>query len=162
MTSDDVLTVSIDELVLNFRSALVALVPAAERAKMIWSDVMNQHADWEHLQACLFEVFVGRPLGVDRDRVEDEFSLARYDIDLGDYSRSSWIACRPKSGNEFAFVRFLSKREPFDEVEGVLTEPPTLTKGRSVKIPLGDATFSYMRHMPDGRIIRVQNIEAIA
>lgn len=90
---------------------------------------MNQHADWEHLQACLFDVFVCRTVGVDRDRVEGEFPLAPYDIDSNDYSWSSWISCRSGAGTEFAFVRFISVREPFDEVEGVAIEPTTHRRG---------------------------------
>src|SRR4051812_49169121 len=117
-TDDDALVATIDELMHNFRSALVAVIPPAERAKLSWSDSMNQHPSWEKLQGCLFDVFVAQPVSVDRSRTLDQYPTAPYDIDVDDYSSNSWIACEAETiGRELAFVRFTTDGEPFNRVQ---------------------------------------------
>jgi hypothetical protein len=74
----DVLVATIDDLLANCRSALIALLPAAERAMLTWADD-NQHRDWERLAECVFDALVRGPVISDRNRLEDEFVLARYE-----------------------------------------------------------------------------------
>ena len=158
---DDVLVASVDELVRNFRSALIAVIPAAERAKFIWSDVMYQHPAWEKLQGCLFNTFVVQPISVDRNRASGELPLAPYDIDQDAYALSSRIICETVAGNEITFVRFVTgEGQPFDTVQGVEVDPAVNKKGHHVEIPLTDVRFLFLRRMSDGTTVRVYNIEA--
>lgn len=160
-TDDDVLAATVDELMHNFRSALVAIIPSAERAKLPWSDVMNQHPSWEKLQKCLFDVFVAQPVSVDRDRIPGEFPLAPYDVDLDDYMSTSWIACRTTTGDELAFVRFATDGDPFNRVQCVEVDPTTCRSVHRYEIPLTEASFLVVRRGPDGNTSRLYAVTAV-
>jgi hypothetical protein len=160
-TDDDVLVATIDELVSNFRSALVALIPSAERAKLQWSDVMNQSPSWEGLQQQLFYTFVAQPVSVDRGRVPGEFHLAPYDIDLTDYVSTSWIACRTAAGEELPFTRFVTDGEPFNVVRCVKLSPTTDRVVDRYDIPLAEVSFLYVRRAPDNYTSRIYTVTSV-
>lgn len=127
---------------------------------MYWSDDA-EHRDWETLAECMFDVFVRNPISVDRSLPESRFALARYDIDHDNYGNMSWVACRPKGDEpELAFVRFLSRNEPFDTVQGVAVDSKNMMSERRVSLPFSDVHFSLMLRAP-GRADRlVERIEA--
>ncbi len=156
---NDVLVASVSELVQNFRSALLAVLPAADRAMLTWAD-HNQHYDWEKLAQCMFDVFVRSPLSVDRHRAAGEFELAAYDIDVTSYSDTSWIACRPDPDKSLALVRLLTNEQPFDTVQAVEVDSETYVASDRLTIPFAETEFAYVRRRPDGPDSLVMRVEA--
>jgi len=88
MRDDDLLEATIDEMVDTFRSALIALLPAANRSKLTWADE-NQHRDWESLAESAFNTFVRGPIQADITGRSMAAPLARYDIDSDSYASQS-------------------------------------------------------------------------
>lgn len=119
--SDDALRASVWELVSTFRQGLVALTPAADRARLPWRDDY-QHPSWEAMTHSLFDAFVSNPITVDGSGLKGIYRLARFDIDYDDYSNASWIS-PSQSETNLALVRFSTNRAPFDTVEFAEIDP---------------------------------------
>ncbi|WP_236787658.1 hypothetical protein [Amycolatopsis sp. GM8] len=160
MSSDDILRATVDELFSNFRNALLAMIPFADRAMISYRD-HDMYRSWEHLAECLFDVFVRDPIEADRSRNSAEFSLARYDIDQADYLRSSWIALDSEPGNHVAVVRFLSMSEPFDTVQVVDVDHTTFSAGPARVVPWQEAKFIFFRRFENARAEVVTRVEAV-
>lgn len=159
MDTDDVLTTTVDELVENFRSAMVAMLPVAERVKLNWRDD-NPHPDWERLAESLFDALVRGPINGARSRSSRELPLARYDIDRNDYAEVSWIAVGAASWN-YAFVRLLSRATPFDTFQVVEVDPVTNTAGNRHSFRWPPEGLTFRRCSTDGLIDTVSQIEVI-
>ncbi|MCT2584637.1 hypothetical protein [Actinophytocola gossypii] len=158
---DDVYTASIDELISNFRSALIALVPVAERARMVWADAMEQHYEWEKLQQAVFNAFVAQPIAMDRGRDDAQLPLSTYDIDVADYSPMSWISCQSSLEEDLALVRLVTHEHPFDIVQAAKVDSENFQRSSVVEIPYERSSFCYIRRMRDGKAVRISNIEAV-
>jgi hypothetical protein len=158
---DDVLVATVDELVLAFRSAVTAMIPAADRIKLYWQDDF-QHRDWERLVQVVFDSFVRSPIGADRSGIGDEFPLPPYDIDLEDYAGASWIGCRAGAASTaLALVRFLSRGAPLDTVQAVEVDPVSMTVGQRVELDYADVHFFLVRRRENGTSCEVERIEAV-
>lgn len=139
---DDVLRTTVSDLLINFRSVLVAAVPSAERIKLAWRDD-NPHDDWERLAECMFDVFVRATVEADRHRLPGEYTLPRYDFDVESYHDSSWISVAGQP--DLAFVRLLSRADPFDTVQLARVEPSThRALGRQL-VAWRDLSFELVR-----------------
>ncbi|TNC21150.1 hypothetical protein [Amycolatopsis alkalitolerans] len=160
MSDDDILRSTVDELFFNFRSALLAMIPFADRAMISYRD-HDMHRSWEQLAECLFDVFVRNPIEADRSRNNAELRLARYDIDQDDYSRSSWIALDNEPGNYVAVVRFMSRNVPFDTVQVVDVDHATLNAKLARVVPWQDAKFVFFRRFKNAPAEVVRRIEAV-
>ena len=77
---------TVTELIANFRSALVGLLPAVERVGIPWGRI-DAYDDWDKLATSAYEVLVE---GVARAAVltdeEQEFKLPPYDLLLESYA----------------------------------------------------------------------------
>ena len=155
---EDVLVISIDALMANFRDSLVAMMPLADRAMISYADE-EMHHDWEKLTGCLFDVFVRGPIGSDRGRSRDEYPLARYDIDLDDYGECGWIDVGSGRSAPAPLVRFLSLEKPFDTVE-IATVDEGLRVLIRTTVPWGELSFSFRRRLRGGRSVTVHEIAA--
>ncbi|GAA4978900.1 hypothetical protein [Actinopolymorpha pittospori] len=159
---DEVYTATVHELVENFRSGLIAMLPIADRAMLNSRDV-NPHDDWEQLAESIFDVFVRGSVRLDRVSLanRDQFPLPRYDFDLDSYSALSWIGCGSGPSSDLAFVRLLSHAEPFDTVQRVEVDPVTLEAGQRRTFPWASVSFVLVRRSPVGTAV-AQHIDAIA
>jgi hypothetical protein len=120
------LRASVRELVLAFRDGSVGFRPVAERSETSWRDE-NQHRDWEFVAPAMFDACVRSPIGMDADRLHDEFRLPRYDIDYDSYAELSWISVRsPARDGSLVFNRFTSEQGPFDTVQAAVVDPVML------------------------------------
>jgi hypothetical protein len=160
MDDDDVFRASISELLRNLRDALLAVAPVAEAAMIDYRDE-SMHRDWERLAEAMFDAFVRSPIGADADRTGGELPLARYDIDLDDYSEASWLAADADAPDRAAIVRFLSRDEPFDTVQVVAIDPRTFRAGERRSVPLRDVKPALWLRTKDGAQRAVLQIAAV-
>lgn len=145
--------ISIDDLISTFRDALVAVVPAADRAGLTWSDE-NSHDDWERLAECLFDVFVASPIRADPRWTSAIEPLPRYDFDIPEYGSLSWIeVIIPERPARFAFVRLLSREEPFDALQVVQLDQDAWSAGeRSILQWASGMQFRVIERSNDGKL----------
>ena len=151
--------VSVADLLVNFRSALLSVLPNAEQGRLPWSDE-QQHPQWEKLAECMFDVFVRQPIAADRSRWPGELPLPRYDIDYTDLAGRSWLKVSDGSADTLAFVRFLSVKAPFDSVQVRVVGKGDQTEERRVTEwpPSG---VSYVRRAADGRAEQITVVEPV-
>ena len=113
---EDTPSFSICELVLQFREALSALTPIAERAHLSWRDE-DTHDDWERLAERLWDVFVRSPIYAD-PRTKDAAPLLRYDFSVSSYAENSWIECTlVDSVATYSLLRLSTRTTAFDTLE---------------------------------------------
>jgi hypothetical protein len=158
--SGDVYQATIGELLDNFRRALHAILPIADRAMINYRDE-ETHRDWERLAESMFDAFVRSPIDSDRSAMGRELPLARYDIDLDDYLAVSWLASDAESPHRGAVVRFLSHCAPFDTVQVVDIDPVTLRAGRRRTVPVTEIRPALYRRRESGEATVVVRIEAV-
>ncbi len=158
--ADDVYRATVSELVANFRQALLALIPVAERAQINYKDI-EPHRDWERLAECSFDVFVRSPIGADRTATGRELPLARYDIDLADYLKVSWLTPYPEAPHRGAVVRLLSRDTPFDTLQVVRVDSESLLAGERITLPIANATLALFRRDEAGAASVLSTVEAI-
>jgi hypothetical protein len=158
--SNDVYRASTDELVENFRIALMALLPIADRAKINYGDA-DTHRDWERLAECCFDTFVRSPINADRAATQRELPIARYDVDLADYLGASWLTPFPDDPYRGAFVRLLSINAPFDTLQVVSVDPRSLLAGERMILPLSGAKIALFRRTETGDATVVSMIDAV-
>jgi hypothetical protein len=107
------------ELILNFRAALCAIVPIAEKAGVPWRRP-DAYDDWDAVATALFEALVVGPLKVLRDELDGgTFALPRYDL-ITDVQPDSWVIQveHPSLAvGGWIFHALGTTAEPFDTVE---------------------------------------------
>jgi hypothetical protein len=157
---DDVYRAGVGEMFANFREALLAILPIANRA-MISSDDETMHRDWELLAQGLFDAFVRGPIESDRGLTVDEFPLARYDIDYDDYANTSWLTTDALGPHRGVIVRFLSIGSPFDAVQVVDLDPAMLRKTTVRTIPVDELTPCFYRRDKTGRGVVIRDVESV-
>jgi hypothetical protein len=156
----DVYRATVGELFDNFRRALLAILPIADRAKINYRDE-ETHRDWERLAESMFDAFVRSPIDSDRAAIGRELPLARYDIDVDDYLAISWLASNADSPHRGAVIRFLSQRAPFDTVQVVDIDPVTLRAGRRRTVAVSEIRPALYRRRESGEATVVTHIEAV-
>ena len=159
MSSDDVLIATIDDLMETFRSALLALLPLADKAKLAWTDA-DSHPDWERLARCAFDAFVRGPIGTDRSRGRFDASLAPYDIDSVGYGESSWVGVGDSGSPSQALIRLVSVVRPFDSVQVVDVDLDRGLAGARQIVPWDRARFVLVRRSKTGRLHYVETVVA--
>lgn len=143
-----------------FRDALSVLAPIAQRLKMEWRDE-GQHIHWERMAEAVFDSCVRGPIEADARHRRDDHRLPRYDIDDSSYGRSSWI--RVERGGDrslVVFIRLLSGRETFDEVQGAKLDENTFMPLERVVIPFDQCRFAFVRRSAVRSDV-VHDIEAV-
>ena len=155
---DDVLEASIDELIGTFRTALLALIPIADRANLPWTD-HNTHPDWETLSQALFNTFVKGPIKGDCEQSKGH-QILNYDIDHLSYSEASWVGVGTLDARDAALVRLVSVNEPFDGVQVVEVDASTGSTGERRIVSWEDANFYLASRSSDGTLARVLSIVA--
>jgi hypothetical protein len=160
MDEDDVYRASVGELFANFREALLAILPIANRA-MISAEDETMHRDWEALSQGVFDAFVRGPIESDRGLTVNDLSLARYDIDHEDYANLSWLTADGTKPHQGVIVRFLSINTPFDTVQVVDLDPTKLRKTTVRTIPVDELTPCFYRRDESGGAVVIQEIESV-
>lgn len=108
------------ETILNFKQALIAVVPAFEKAGLSWRRP-DAYDEWDAVASALFTSLVVEVLRWQLpERLRDGFRLARYDLLLDSYRDVSTIEVvnfQATSDDRLVFHALGSEREAFDSVE---------------------------------------------
>jgi hypothetical protein len=104
---------TVNEAVLIFRDALLAVIPACDRGHIPWRDD-ESYDDWDLISESLYQAFVVSAL-VHSAEWKPPHELPQYGFDVEDYSGLSFLspAAYP---TELAFVRFETHSSPLDTV----------------------------------------------
>jgi len=110
---------TVTDLILNFRSGLLALVPIAERVCIPWNRT-DAYDDWDSITNVLFENLVIRVLQWSLPNEEGhQLNIPPYDLLLESYEGMSTIEVvyQSKQSRRFVFHAFGTLEHPFDAVE---------------------------------------------
>lgn len=110
---------SVDEVVLNFRQALVAVVPFFRRAAIPWQRP-DAYDEWDEVASALFRALVVEVLRVrPQAQADAELVLPSYDVLADDYSRVNVFVVENSAIPEgrCIFHGFATKSSVFDLVE---------------------------------------------
>ena len=110
---------TIDSVLLNFRVALVALIPMVERAGILWRRP-DAYDDWDTIASTLFEKLVTEVLRWSLpENAQNAFRLPSYDLLLPHYAGVSTLEVVHRSlpPGRWLFHAFGTDTEPFDVVE---------------------------------------------
>ena len=102
---------SVDELVQIFRTALIALIPIADRAHMSWREPDN-YDDWDSMAAAIYESIVSRSLEESSEWKKFD-PVPKYDWRTSRYSNNSFLTAGDEPG-ACAFICFETSASPFD------------------------------------------------
>ena len=134
---------NVGAVVRNFRSALVAVVPAAEAVGIAWRRE-DAYDEWDGIATRLYETLVESPLRWalsedDRER----FRLPPYDLLLTTYEATAFIEVALQSVTTTRIFHALgSSKEPFDTCECRLLRPDgTVASDLIESYPLVDVHF---------------------
>ena len=103
---------TVDELIAQFRSALCALIPVAERVHMDWREP-GAYDDWDHICEAIFRSIVIGSIEHAKE-IGAPLPLVVYDQRVGSYAKNSFIAPLA-SQQQQAFVCFETETSPFDQ-----------------------------------------------
>lgn len=111
--------IDVTDIVENFRRALSAVVPCAERAGVPWRRP-DAYDEWDAVASALYRSLVVEPIRWQLSEANwESFSLPDYDLLRPHYGEFSWIVVggsKPKEGR-FLFHAFATRKQPFDTVE---------------------------------------------
>jgi len=85
-------TVSVTELLIIFRGALLAIIPWIEKAKIKWKE-HEAYDDWDNIAESLYKNIVCSSL---TGEVASQYTIAKYNFDYDDYSSVDFIGVRNK------------------------------------------------------------------
>ena len=107
---------TITMLLLNFRSALIAILPYMDAIKIGWKDD-EAYDDWDDIASSLYRNMVMNSIRHSSECRYD-LELAPYDLLVSSYKRM-YITVIYKQFDKLAFIGFSSKSEAFDSVKCV-------------------------------------------
>jgi hypothetical protein len=147
---------TVDDVLLNFRAALAALVPMAERAGIGWRR-MDAYDQWDDIAGNLFLGLVEEPLRQMFPESERErFALPSYDLLVDRYESVGFIEVLllgdPRTR---VFHAFETEDTPFDICESRLIVPEMGSAlGAIERHSLDQVHFCVCYRADDGRLLR--------
>ena len=110
---------SVTEVLLNFRQALLAILPAIERVGIPWRRP-DAYDEWDSIASALFESLVFQVLHFSLpDSFKEKFRIPDYDLFLPTYTGLSVLEVRHPAlpCGRYLFHSFGTENCPFDVVE---------------------------------------------
>ena len=143
----------VSEIVENYRSALIAVLPSVEYAGIPWRRP-DSYDEWDAIASVLYESLVVAPLRWGLEEQEQHcFEMPKYDLLLESYAGLSWIEVLGPTPDKHMFHAFGTAREPFDIVEiRSVGESGHPEKEGLQFIPLSDVSFRLRHRTTTGRI----------
>ena len=136
--TEQVKSFHIGELLGIFRDGLIALIPIAERADIVWSGP-DVYDPWEEMSEGLFSGIVTSVMyNLDKFFIE---SLPKYGFTIPNYQCSSFITCASVSRNN-AFLSLKSIASPFDHVKLLLLDDDLSSTNEFVDVSFERAAFA--------------------
>ncbi len=149
---------TVASVLLNFRHALIVLVPSVERAGIPWKRP-DAYDEWDAIASTLFDELVVKVLrwSLPHDK-QEEFRMSPYDLVLASYTDHSTLeVTHPclRSGR-WLFHAFGTMSEPFDTVEVREVSASGLPLGENLATcPVTGASFCLRlrRGLEDSRVL---------
>jgi hypothetical protein len=140
--------VAISELIDIFRSGLLALIPVAERSRIIWNG--RTHDPWERIEQSLFESFVAE-IAENRLPVPPR-PLPKYDFSYQTYADLSFISEQTHRlrGESLVLQKLITVNGPFDTVRFCVVDTAFTFASRTIDVPLTEATFELAARFSHG------------
>jgi hypothetical protein len=135
---------SVGELLQVFRTALLALLPAMEAARIPWKNG-EAYDEWDEISQCLYRNVVVRSLhwryGGD---VPLDDLLPQYNMKVRSYRNFGVVLVSgPQTNGAVVFVGLSSIDDPFDTVDCVRVDDAGNVVSERVRQPFRDAMFSF-------------------
>ncbi len=147
---------TVDEILFNFRAALAALVPMAERAGIGWRR-MDAYDQWDDIAGSLFSGLVEEPLRqLFPESERDRFALPAYDLLVKRWESPAIVeVLLMDDPRARLFHAFETQNGPFDTCESRLIEPgPGLRLGELERHRVDQVHFRVCYRTNDGRLLR--------
>lgn len=137
---------SIDNLLMVFQKALIALIPFAEEVEIPWSE--NTYDNWERIEEAVFISIVAEPIDYTFEG-QGYFPVGPYGAALSDFSKKSFIVHEDGRGN-LMFIGLETVDRPFDTAIFREYDPITLN-------PSGDERQLSMDNLHVSAMVRSAN-----
>jgi hypothetical protein len=151
---------TVQDLMLNFHEALVALTPYMDRVKIGWRDE-EAYDDWDHIAQSLYQNMVLRSILFSTE-CQDDLATPDYGTVYPSYGDKSFIEIvgDPSQPRLYrVFVGFSTREHPFDQVLYLPVSGPDLRPASDpVPMRLGEAKFMFVINKGDGAQIRHSSI----
>ena len=104
-----------NEAILNFRNALIALLPSIEKANILWKSG-EAYDEWDAITSSLYNGLVGGPLAWSDER--GECTILPYETIIEKIANYSYLEVRNEKLKDkvYVFYAFATKDAPFDLV----------------------------------------------
>lgn len=156
MSHGTIWTVTVSQLLSDFRDALVALVPIAERTRIAWRKP-QAYDDWEEIEAALFYSIVASPFENNAEGVRWS-PLAAYDFAVETYASNSFVSLAG-TPRHAALLCLDTQDRPFDTcVTAVLDHEGRVTG--EARVPFEAAQFAFAARR-DGSISLLSEINVL-
>lgn len=141
------------DVMLNFRAALLAIIPMAEAVGLPWKRG-DAYDEWDELANCMYRQLVGSLLPMQTDRHGRVIAnLPAYDMLYGEYGQYATIEVRniALGPGRWVFHAFGTSQTPLDIVEvRELDANSRLCSEELATCPVSDSVFSV--RWPDGSV----------
>lgn len=132
--------ISISDMILNFRNALIAILPQMEYAHIEWADGA-QYNDYDKIAEALYESFVAMNFTYDTDLV-----LTRYGFNNEEYQHKNFVAIDAPELGIVPFVQFKTVNEPYDSVEVAMLKDDVAVELRVLSLNGLKDKFLFVRN----------------
>jgi len=143
-----VLITTVDELMIHFREALVALLPTMDKMMVAWRDE-EAYEDWEAITEVLFERLVVESIRWSLPESEHAtFKMAPYGVFLDSYVGFTFVSTiGPEvSATPSAFLSFATTQAPLDTAcLRQLDDHGRLRRAEVTRVPIGSIRYSLRR-----------------
>ena len=133
----------INHMMLNFRDALISLVPVFDAIDVDWKHEEDQYEEFDEISETLFRNLVVRDLARAFES-ENLLQSLQYGFQPTNHNTDSYIGIRPK-GDGLSIGRFLSfttTNSPFDKITYIPTSNSDLKNACQV-VPVEDFDFLF-------------------
>jgi hypothetical protein len=135
---------SVNQLTHIFHDAILALVPAMDKAGITWKNE-QAYDDWDEICSVLYKNILLNAIIFSFGEFKIE-SIAGYGFVYKHYQNQSFISveCKNSEYEMLAFVEFRTSHIPFDTVKAAILEPKTLNVISYLELNYLDCQFYFV------------------
>lgn len=153
---------NINNIIENFRSALVGIVPAFEAVDMPWRSP-EAYDEWDGVSEALYKALVADVIRWGIDPADGLVVLPKYDFAYESYEEMSFIAVNPHRSKYRAFQSFGTDKKPMDLV-GVcqVDQYGKRASDDSAFMKIEDAKFGLLIRADNGELALVEEVPVLS
>ncbi len=160
MAGSESLTITVHDLMLNFREALSALTPFMDRIRIGWRDA-EAYDDWDEIAQALYKNMVLQSVLFSTEPAND-FSTPQYGMAYPAYDDKSFIEVESHTlqfSGQLVFVGFSTLERFFDQVRcQPVSGPAFRALGEPVCLPLEGVHFRFVVNKGNGELEHLSTI----